>query len=128
MRISIVALLLILFLAACSYSPVPKGVLTINKMYPAVKDIMEVDEFINGYVMKDSAINIKEKRSSLYEQVFALHQTDRKQFFTSYTYYQQHPPLLKQLYDSLAVGLKKPEFKKADLKKIQPIGKDSLLQ
>ena len=128
MRISIVVVLLLLFLAACSSSPVPGGILPPNKMYPAVKDIMEVDEFINGYVMKDSAINIKEKRSSLYEQVFALHQTDRKQFFTSYTYYQQHPPLLKQLFDSLAIGLKKPEFKKADLKKIQPIGKDSLLQ
>ena len=128
MRISIVAVLLLLFLVACSYSPVPGGILPPNKMYSAVKDIMEVDEFINGYVMKDSAINLKERRSSLYEQVFALHQTDRKQFFTSYTYYQQHPPLLKQLFDSLAVGLKKAEFKKAEIKKVQPGGNDSLLQ
>ncbi len=125
MRIRITVLLLSLFMA-CS-SPVPRGILPPDKMYAAVKDIMQVDEFINNYVMKDSSINLKQKRSNLYSQVFALHQTDRKQFYNSFTYYQKHPDLLKPLFDSLAVGLKQKEIKK-EIKKVLPTAIDTSLQ
>lgn len=125
MRIRITVLLLSL-VVACS-SPVPRGILPPDKMYAAVKDIMQVDEFINGYLMKDSNLNLKQKRSDLYAQVFALHQTDRKQFYNSFTYYQKHPDLLKPLFDSLAVGLKKKEIKK-EIKKALPAAMDTALQ
>lgn len=122
MRIYLFFLISILSAASCS-SPVPKGIIAPENMYSTVKDIMMADEFINNNLMKDSGVNIKQRRSVLYAQVFELHHTNRNQFYKSFTYYQQHPKLLKLVFDSLAVGLKKEEYKK------MPLGtKDSLLQ
>ena len=80
-------LFLLIGLVACSSSPVPKGLLRPDKMYPAVKDMMQVDEYFNNYVMSDSTINIKERRSLLYAKVFKLHNTTREQFYKSYDFY-----------------------------------------
>ena len=85
MKIASIFFLLMIFIA-CSSSPVPKGIL---------------DEFINNFASKDSSTDIKKKRSTLYEQVFKVNNTSRKEFYSSYKYYQQHPDIQKQLYDSL---------------------------
>ncbi len=120
-----VGFVLLMWLVACSSSPVPKGLLQPDKMYPVVKDMIQADEYINNYVMSDSTINIKERRSLLYAKVFKLHNTTREQYYNSYDFYRQHPDLLKTLFDSLALGLKKPEYKKAVA---IPLPGDSLLQ
>jgi hypothetical protein len=85
----------------CSKSPVPKDILTVDKMEKVVYDLMQVDEYLNSFAIKDSLDDIKKKRSIFYEQVFRLHNTNRKEFYTSYKYYQQHPDIQKILFDSL---------------------------
>ncbi|MEJ7683446.1 MAG: DUF4296 domain-containing protein [Segetibacter sp.] len=85
----------------CSPNPVPKEILSPEKMEKVVYDLMQVDEYINNFVVKDSSVDIKKKRSIFYEQVFKLHNTNRKEFYTSYKYYQQHPDIQKVLFDSL---------------------------
>ncbi len=94
-------LLLFSFLIGCSSSPVPKGIIPPDKMQNIVYDLMQVDGFINNYLYRDTTIDIKKKRSIFYEQVFKLHNTTRKEFFTSYKYYQQRPDIQKTLFDSL---------------------------
>ena len=84
---------------------------------------MKTDEFINGYLMRDSTINLKQKRSNLYAHVFKIHNTNRKQFYRSFTYYEQHPDLLKILFDSLNTGVRKKEPKK-----FKPVIADTALQ
>ncbi|MDB5247930.1 MAG: hypothetical protein JWQ40_2324 [Segetibacter sp.] len=86
---------------ACSSSPVPKGILPPERMQKVVYDIMQVDEFMNNYVYKDTSIDLTKKRSILYKQVFKVHNTSRKEFYTSYKYYQQRPDIQKALFDSL---------------------------
>ena len=120
-----VGFVLLLLLTACSSSPVPKELIQPNKMFPVVKDIMLADEYVNNFIMSDSTINLKENRSLLYGKVFKLHNTSREQFYKSYDFYRQHPDLLKTLFDSLAAGPKKPEYKKAIA---IPLPGDSLLK
>jgi hypothetical protein len=95
------AVCLVFFVMSCSSRPVPKEVIVPEQMQKIVHDLMQVDEYINNFLIKDTTIDIKKKRSVLYEQVFLLHKTNRKEFFTSFDYYKQHPALQKSLFDSL---------------------------
>jgi hypothetical protein len=98
---------LTLSLISCSGGSVPSGMLEPSKMYPLVKDIMLTDEYINNFLLKeDTTLNIKKKRSEMYERVFALHNTNKDQFYKSFTYYQEHPDLQKVLFDSLSEAIK----------------------
>ena len=103
---------------ACSSSPVPRGVLPPETMQKVVYDLIRIDEFVNNYVIKDSAVDIKKKRSSLYEQVFKVNNTNRKEFYSSYKYYQQHPVIQKALFDSLHESLSR---KKVEVEKAKPV-------
>lgn len=85
----------------CSSGPVPNNVLQPEKMQQVVYDLFRADEFVSNFVSKDSTADLKKKRSILYEQVFKLHNTTRKDFYASYRYYQQHPDVQKALFDSL---------------------------
>lgn len=89
------------FFIGCSLNPVPAGILSSDKMEKVVYDLLQADEYINNFVARDSSVDIKKKRSIFYEQVFKLHGTNRKEFYTSFKYYQQHPDLQKVLFDSL---------------------------
>ncbi len=107
---SYVIILLLTILNACSSSPVPRHLLQPEKMQKVVYDLIRVDEFINNFVLKDSTVNIKNKRSILYEQVFKVNNTTRKEFYTSYKYYQQHPDIQKGLFDSLYESLNRKKL------------------
>ena len=98
---------LVFIFIACSSGPVPNGIIAPDKMQKVVKDMVQVDEYINSFLSKDTTLDIKKKRSTLYEQVFLLHQTNRKQFYTSFKYYQQHPNLQKRVFDSIYNDLNK---------------------
>lgn len=100
---------------ACSSRPVPDGIIPPEKMEKVVYDLMQVDEFINNFVYKDSSIDIKKQRSIYYEQVFKIHNTTRKDFFTSFKYYEQRPEIQKTLFDSL--------YNSASRKKVEPLRK-----
>lgn len=92
---------LLFILTACSDNAVPRGILSADKMQKITSDLLKTDEYINNFVSKDTAVNLKMKRSIFYEQVFKLHNTDRKEFYTSFKYYQQHPDIQKNLFDSV---------------------------
>ena len=100
MKRSVIIALLFVF-AACSSRPVPRAILLPEQMEKIVLDLLKADEFINGFLVRDTTINIKAKRSSLYTQVFAIHHTTKEEFYKSYNYYQQHPDKHKLFFDSL---------------------------
>lgn len=109
---------LLLIFTNCSKNPVPKGILAPDKMKKVVYDILKADEYVSNFVSKDTTANIKMKRSIVYEQVFRLHNTNRKEFFTSYKYYQQHPDIQKALFDSLLATANR---EKSEIPKILPV-------
>ena len=96
-----VIIIAIFFLMGCSSRPVPKTIIAPNEMKAVMIDMIKADEFINTILMKDSSLDLKKRRTELYDQVFTLHKTSHKEFYNSYSYYQQHPDLNKILFDSL---------------------------
>lgn len=73
------------------------------KMEKVVWDVVQADEFIQAYVLKDSnKVDVNAERYKLYEQVFKLHNTSKEQFRKSYQYYLSHPEKNRLLFDSLS--------------------------
>lgn len=120
MRKAVFIWLLFIF-AACSQHPVPKGILAPDEMKKVVYDILKADEYVNNFIMKDTSVNIKMKRSIIYEQVFTLHNTNRKEFYTSYKYYQQHPDIQKALFDSLLATANREKAGTPQILPIKPV-------
>jgi hypothetical protein len=114
-------LLIVFILTACSSSPVPKGILPPTQMQEVVFDLIKADEFINNFAVKDTNINIRTKRISLYEQVFNIHKTNKQDFYKSYRYYQQHPDKNKILFDTLHSVANRKKIEESKPKFAKPI-------
>ncbi|MGB8191648.1 MAG: DUF4296 domain-containing protein [Chitinophagaceae bacterium] len=89
---------------ACGKGDKKNDILPQAKMERVIWDMVQADEFVQAYVLKDSArIDVKAERYRQYEKVFRLHNTSREQFSKSYQYYISNPGKNKVLFDSLAV-------------------------
>jgi hypothetical protein len=66
-----------------------------------VWDMMKADEWFVQTSIKDTLHLRKKENIQLYEEVFSIHKTSRKQFYNSYKYYQGHPDKFKVLMDSI---------------------------
>ena len=95
-----IAFLCISFIA-CKPQPADKKILPINSMKKIMWDMMQADEWYIQTSLKDSLHKRDKENIQLYEQIFSIHQTSRKQYYNSYHYYQMHPNELKELVDSL---------------------------
>ena len=105
---AIIFILVILFFTACSQkNNIPKGILSQQEMRTVLWDLMRSDEFVNGFLSKDSLLNRKKASIILYEKVFRLHKTNQEEFNKSLSFYQSRPDLLKVIADSLHVDEKK---------------------
>ena len=89
------------FAFACSSGSLPDGVLPPDKMMPIVYDLIKADEYVNGYLLSDSAAQPNETYTRMHQQVFSIHKIDKTTFYTSFKYYQQHPDINKVLFDSI---------------------------
>lgn len=90
-------------LVSCGKKDKNEDVLPQPRMERVLWDIVQADEFIQAYVLKDSAkVDVKAERLKQYEKVFRLHNITREQFVKSYDYYLSHPSKNKVLFDSLA--------------------------
>lgn len=107
--------------ARCSENPIPKGILAPYEMKKIVYDILKADEYINNFISKDTVVNVKMKRSIIYAQVFTLHNTNRKEFYTSYKYYQEHPDIQKALFDSLLATATREKVMPSHVLPVKPV-------
>jgi hypothetical protein len=120
MRRAIVFLVVVIF-SACSSGPVRKDILRPDRMQKVMYDLIRADEFINNFVRKDSTADLMQKRSVLYEEAFKANNTTRKEFYSSYTYYQQHPDVQKILFDSLYSTINRSQAERVPGKQIKPV-------
>jgi hypothetical protein len=96
------ALLIVCVAIGCGKSG-KDDILPQAKMEKVLWDVVQADEFIQAYVLKDSnKVNVNAERHKLYQQVFSLHKTNKDQFRKSYQYYLSHPEKNRVLFDSLA--------------------------
>src|SRR5215813_5492425 len=94
--------LCILFFS-CTGSPGKENdILPEKNMREVMWDLMRVDQFVNGFLTRDS-LDVKQKESiRMYKQVLALHKTTREQFQKSLDYYTATPKAFQPIIDSLA--------------------------
>jgi Domain of unknown function (DUF4296) len=80
---------------------IPKDVFPQEKMQAVLWSMINAGEFLNGYVLyKDSVDKLGESLKA-YGQVFQIHHITKEEFDKSYSYYREHPDLLKEILDSL---------------------------
>jgi len=103
MRKSLFFLLCVALLISCKdQNKLPKGVLPQNKMRDVMWDMMNAGQYMSAYVLtKDSLDKIAES-TKVYGQVLQLHAVTKEEFEKSYTYYREHPELMKTILDSLS--------------------------
>ena len=95
------AMLVALAASCSSKQEIPKDVLKQPQMQAVLWDMLRADEFVTNYVKNDSLHKMKDESIRLYEDIFRLHKTNRKQFVRSIMFYNGHPELLKPVLDSL---------------------------
>src|SRR5882757_9981071 len=103
MRIVAGLLAMLLLAVGCSDKDrVPSGIIPREKMEKILWDMVQADQYISIYLLKDSTrINVKMETLKLYQEVFRLHQVSREDFRKSFKYYQDHPELTRNVFDSL---------------------------
>ena len=99
----VAGLLAILLVVGCSDKDnVPSGIIPRDEMEKILWDMVQADQYSSLYLWKDSArINVKTETQKLYQEVFQLHQISREEFRKSFQYYQEHPDLTRNVFDSL---------------------------
>ena len=135
-RVFLILFSVILFYSCKSEVEIPKGIFSSEKMEAVMLDLIKADEIVNQQSYSDSAAGIKAKREILYQKVFQIHKVTRQEFKNSFTFYQNHPDLLKVVLDSMyerakresaqdTIQAKKPNIKLKEqaLKKMDSIAK-----
>lgn len=89
------------------------SILKPEEMKLVMWDMIRADEVASLEGMKDTIPNnLLTHAVGRYEQVFAIHHTNKEQFYKSYEYYQENPEEHKVLMDSLsAYGNRMKELK-----------------
>ena len=97
------ALLTIILLLSCSAEDKRKPlILTPPQMEKVIWDIMQVDQYVNGYISRDSLKDLNKERLQLYLKVFQLHKISKEDFNASMKHYASKPDVMKVIFDSLS--------------------------
>ena len=81
---------------------IPKTILPREKMRSVMWDMIRADQLLTNYVLnKDTSLNKDSTSISLYQKIFKIHNITKQEFQLSFSYYQNHPDLLKEVFDSL---------------------------
>jgi len=92
----------LLILNSCkSKDQTPKGILPKEKMQEVLWSMIVAGEFLNGYVLIRDSVDKVAESSKVYGQVFQVHHITREEFDKSYSYYRDHPDLMRVILDSL---------------------------
>jgi hypothetical protein len=92
----------LVFFSCSGKNKIPNTVLPQNKMVAVLWDMFRADQFLMSYVLPaDSTLHKNDEVVRYYEEIFKLHQINKAAFQTSFTFYEAHPLLMKQLLDSL---------------------------
>jgi len=90
------------FFGACAPkdNEIPEDIIPINKMKVVVWDMVQAGSYAT--YLEESDTSIKKLNTVYLAQVLKLHKLDKTSFFKSFDFYQQHPPLNKELFDSVS--------------------------
>src|SRR5215813_6879806 len=91
------------FIVSCGHKDkMPKNILPEAKMRAVLWDMISASQYLNLYMYNKDSIDKIAAGEKAYGQVFQLHHITKEEFDKSYTYYRQHPDLMKVILDSLS--------------------------
>ena len=93
-------LFLVLLFFGCS-SHRPKDIMPPAQMKSIMWDLLRADELAEYKGLKDTSLNKWTAHAEYYQQILQIHQVSQNQFRKSLQYYQNHPPELQSIIDSL---------------------------
>ncbi len=92
----------ILLLTMMSCKRESAHILPQDKMTKVMWEMVQADEWVTGYVSRDSTRNQKLERMKLYQQIFTLNKVAEEDYYTSFKFYAAKPGMFKRLLDSLS--------------------------
>ena len=117
-------LLLLISFFSCSKKEQKKDILPENQMREVMWDMMRADQYVSGFLIKDSTHDKKNESIKLYEAIFHIHKITREEFKASFDYYSSRPDLFRPIFDSLT----KRKIEPSHLRPTHPVRKDSLVK
>jgi Domain of unknown function (DUF4296) len=108
MKFSFKLLFLLILFFSCSHKPQKASILPEKKMKEVMWDMIRADQYVSGFLLKDSTKKKKEESVKLYEEIFHIHGITKEQFKKSLDYYSSQPDLFRPIIDSL--GKRKNSF------------------
>ena len=81
----------------------PSGILKPEKMQAVLWDVIKAEAFTNDFIKKDSSKNAAAENLKLQQQIFAIHQVSKNDFYKSYDYYKTNTPVFRVMLDSMIV-------------------------
>lgn len=101
---------LILILISCNNSHIPSGIIKPPQMEDILWDMIRGDVLAQQIVKNDSSRDLKITSLELSQKVLAIHNIDRSKFEKSVTFYQNHPDLMKAIFDSISASQPRRSF------------------
>jgi hypothetical protein len=96
----IVIISISVFFYSCKEST-PSGIIKPKKMQEVLWDVLRADALSQQLVKSDSAKSLADESVKLTKKVFLIHNISEEQFEKSYTYYTNHPDIMRTMLDSI---------------------------
>jgi hypothetical protein len=89
------------FYSCSSGDKIPSNVMQPAQLQEVMWDLLRAQELAQHRSLEDTVVRISEIHTDLYDKVFAIHGTSKKDFKSSLHFYQSRPDLLKPIFDTL---------------------------
>ena len=96
----IVIISISVFFSSCKEST-PSGIIKPKKMQEVLWDVLRADALSQQLVKSDSAKSLADESVKLTKKAFLIHNISEEQFEKSYTYYTNHPDIMRTMLDSI---------------------------
>jgi Domain of unknown function (DUF4296) len=90
-----------LFASCLEKNNVPSAIIQPDEMQKILWDVIRAQALSSEMARKDSSVNEIAETKVLTERVFEIHKTTSNEFNQSYTWYTNHPDIIKIIFDSL---------------------------
>lgn len=111
-RIIILLAGLVLINSCGNKDKLPAGILKPAKMEAVLWDVIKADVFTTEFIKKDSSKNTAAENLKLQQQIFAIHNISKADFYRSYDYYKAHTEIFKQVMDSMVARAERDRYQK----------------
>lgn len=95
-------LIVVFLLVSCaSKQRIPDHVMKPGKMQEVLRDMLKADGLAQEINNRDTSKRLETVNLELYNSVYAIHSITKRDFDTSFAFYEKHPSLMFVLMDSL---------------------------